>query len=59
MANYTNVIARSERFTAWADLIHDRFKHLPLEMIFKSLVATVPELLLPWQADEYSLTGGG
>lgn len=54
---YTPVIARSQRFTEWADLIHSRFNQMNMFFIFKKLVDIVPELLLPWQADEKSLTG--
>lgn len=54
---YTNVIARNERFTEWANLIHSRFDKLQTKQIFKNLVDVVPELLLPWQADEKRLTG--
>lgn len=55
--HYCPVIASSERMTAWADLIHVKYESMPLEMIFKNLIDTVPALLLPWHADEYSLTG--
>lgn len=55
--NYCPVIARSERMTAWADLIHEKYDSMPLDMIFKNLIDTVPALLLPWHADESSLTG--
>lgn len=57
MSNYTNVIARHQRFLQWADLIHSRFDQLQTRYIFKNLVDIIPELLLPWQADEKSLTG--
>lgn len=57
--HYCPVIASSERMTAWADLIHEKYESMPLEMIFKNLIDTVPALLLPWHADEYSLTGLG
>ncbi len=54
--HYTNVIARSPRLTAQANVINSRFEAISFAPFLKYLIDIVPESMLDVLADEFSLT---
>ena len=54
--HYTNVIARSPRLTAHANVINNRFEGISFAPFLKYLIDIVPESMLDVLADEFSLT---